>query len=93
MSVSQPVCAHSINCVSASLSGNVATNHLALMTPEQIYQESCRCIEKAAKGGRYTLSSSCEVPFETPAENIDAMVRAARDFGARFLRQLEEAED
>jgi uroporphyrinogen decarboxylase len=74
----------------ASLSGNVATNHLAHMTSEQIYQESCRCIERAAKGGRYTLSSSCEVPFETPAENIDAMVRAARDFGARFLRRLEE---
>jgi uroporphyrinogen decarboxylase len=76
----------------ASLSGNVATNHLALMSPNQIYQESCRCIEKAAKGGRYTLSSSCEVPFETPAENIDAMVQAAREFGAQFLRQLEDAE-
>ncbi len=73
----------------ASLSGNVATNHLALSTPEQIYQESCRCIEKTARGGRYTLGSSCEVPYETPVENIDAMVRAARDFGAWFLRQAE----
>lgn len=74
----------------ASISGNVATNHLALLGPDQVYQESCRCIEKAAKGGRYTLSSSCEVPYETPPENIDAMVRAAREFGAVFLRQLEE---
>ena len=70
----------------ASISGNVATNRLALATAEEIYQESCRCIEKAAVGGRYTLSSSCEVPLETPPENIDAMVRAARTFGAKLLR-------
>jgi uroporphyrinogen decarboxylase len=69
----------------ASISGNVATNRLALRSPEEIYQESCECIRKAAKGGRFTLSSSCEVPTDTPVENIDAMVRAAREFGAEFL--------
>jgi uroporphyrinogen decarboxylase len=74
----------------ASISGNVATNNLVLDTPEEIYQESCRCIRRAACGGRFSLSSSCEVPFETPAENIDAMVRAAREFGSRFLRDLEQ---
>ncbi len=73
----------------ASISGNVATNHLAMSTPEEIYLESCRCIEKGADGGRFTLSSSCEVPLETPPENIDAMVRAARTFGAQYLRQHE----
>jgi uroporphyrinogen decarboxylase len=74
----------------ASLSGNVATWNLARLSPEEIYRESCRCIEKAAKGGHFTLSSSCEVPFETPEENIDAMVRAARVFGAGYLRRLEQ---
>lgn len=71
----------------AGISGNVATQLLARGTPEEVYAASCRCIELAATGGRYTLSSSCEVPFETPEENIDAMVRAAREFGARFLRE------
>jgi uroporphyrinogen decarboxylase len=69
----------------AALSGHVATNHLALHTPEAIYEESCRCIRRAARGGRFTLSSSCEVPTDTPPENIDAMVRAAREYGAEFL--------
>lgn len=73
----------------AGISGNVATYNLAQSTPEQIYREACRCIEKVAAGGRYTLSSSCEVPYETPEENIDAMIRAAREFGARFLRKTE----
>ena len=71
----------------ASLSGNVATQRLATLGPEAIYEESCRCIEKAALGGRYTLCSSCEVPMETPIENIDAMVRAGRDFGRKFLQE------
>ncbi len=71
----------------ASISGNVATNHLAHLGPEEIYLEACGCIEKAARGGRFTLSSSCEVPCETPPENIDAMVRAACEFGADFLRR------
>lgn len=69
----------------ASLSGHVATNHLALRDPAAIYEESCACIRKAARGGRFTLSSSCEVSTDTPPENIDAMVRAAREFGAAFL--------
>ncbi len=73
----------------AGISGNVATWNLARLSPQEIYEESCRCIEKAAEGGRYTLGSSCEIPYETPEENIDAMVRAARDYGARFLRNLE----
>jgi uroporphyrinogen decarboxylase len=74
----------------ASISGNVTSWNLAMLSPEEIYEESCRCIEKAAEGGRYTLGSSCEVPMETPAENIDAMVRAAREFGSKFLQEREK---
>jgi uroporphyrinogen decarboxylase len=81
-------CAKEVVAGRAAISGNVATNNLARQNPEAIYEESCRCIEKAAPGGRYTLSSSCEVPFETPQENIDAMVRAAREFGAELLSRM-----
>lgn len=68
-----------------SISGNVDTSNLVFKTPEEIYQEACSCIESAAIGGRYTLGSSCEVPIDAPEENIDAMVRAAREFGSQFL--------
>lgn len=75
----------------ASISGNVATQDLVRLGAHDIYQAACRCIEQAAAGGRFTLSSSCEVPYETPAENIDAMVRAAREFGAHWLRAAPKA--
>jgi uroporphyrinogen decarboxylase len=74
----------------AGISGNVATRNLAYLSPQAIYAEACRCIEQAAAGGQFTLGSSCEVPYETPEENIDAMVRAARDYGAQHLRNLEQ---
>jgi uroporphyrinogen decarboxylase len=74
----------------AGVSGNVATHRLARLSPQEVYADACRCIEQAAAGGRYTLGSSCEVPYETPEENIDAMVRAAREFGAHHLRDLEQ---
>lgn len=75
----------------ASVSGNVATQNLARRDADAIYDESCRAIQLAALGGRYTLSSSCEVPMETPAGNIDAMVRAAHEFGAEFLKKARNA--
>ncbi len=75
----------------ATISGNVATQSLFRRSPDEIYVEACGCIEKAAAGGRFSLSSSCEVPLETPPENIDAMVRAAREFGAQHLHRLETA--
>lgn len=76
----------------ATISGNVATQNLFFRSEEIIYAESCRCIESAAWGGRYALGSSCEVPLETPEENIDAMVRAAHEFGAKFLQNRMEVE-
>ena len=47
-------------------------------TPELVYAKSCELIRAAGPGG-FILSSGCEVPRDTPPENIDAMVRAARD--------------
>lgn len=72
----------------ATVSGSVSTKNLSLRSAEEIYKESCYYIEKAAAGGRFTLSSSCEVPPDTPEENIDAMVRAASEFGSEFLAGL-----
>jgi uroporphyrinogen decarboxylase len=73
----------------ATISGNIPSAHLANSSPEEIYQESCALIEQVTAGGRFTLGSSCEVPYETPEANIDAMVRAAREFGGEYLRGLE----
>ena len=62
-----------------ALFGNVAPlATLVRGTPEQVYHEARACIEKVAPGGGFILSAGGGVSPGTPAENIDALVRAAK---------------
>jgi uroporphyrinogen decarboxylase len=49
-------------------------------TPEQVYEESLSCIEKAGKNGRFILGSGCEVAMAAPLENIRALKEAAASY-------------
>ncbi len=65
-----------------SLMGNV--DSVGVMfggTPEQVEKECMKCIKEAGKGGGFFLSGDCELPPETPVENMKAMERAGRNFG------------
>ena len=63
------------------LFGNVdPTNTLLFKDAETVEQESREILSKAATDGAFILSSGCGVAHETPAENIHAMVRVAKDF-------------
>jgi len=64
-----------------SIKGNVHTTRLVQSSPEEIYAEGLRAIEKAGAGGGFLLSSGCALGRDTPPENVDALVRAAEDFG------------
>jgi uroporphyrinogen-III decarboxylase len=62
-----------------ALLGNVAPlGTLVRGTAEQVYREARACVEKAAPAGGFILSAGGGVSPGTPAENIDALVRAAR---------------
>ena len=64
------------------LQGNIEPAGVLLAgTPEQV-REDCRiAIEQGMPCSRFILSSGCEVPRDTPPENLRALVQAARDFG------------
>ena len=65
-----------------TLMGNLdPTNVLYLGTPKIIEETSRECMKKAGKGGGFILSSGCDVPMRTPFRNIEAMVRAAEEYG------------
>ena len=62
------------------LLGNVSPlDTLARGTAEQVYEEARACVAKAAPGGGFILSAGGGASPGTPAENIDALVRAARE--------------
>jgi uroporphyrinogen decarboxylase len=48
-------------------------------TPEVVRQKSAELISTAGSGGGFILSPGCEVPRDTPAANLLALVEAARD--------------
>lgn len=65
-----------------SLIGNVAPVGVMMREgPERVLEESRRCIEGAAKGGGFALSSGGVIDRGTPPENIDALIQATEKFG------------
>lgn len=59
------------------LIGGVSCLTLLQATPEEVYAESCACIEAGGRSGRYVLGSACAVPRFTPTENMHAFAKAA----------------
>ena len=64
-----------------ALKGNLHTSKLAQSSPVQVYHDARSAIEAAGLEGAFILSSGCALGRDTPAENVDAMARAGRDFG------------
>jgi MtaA/CmuA family methyltransferase len=63
------------------LEGNLDPTRVMFQgTPELVRQESAKLISIAGTGGGFILSPGCEVPRDTPSENMLALVEAARDF-------------
>lgn len=52
---------------------------MLMAEPGQVFEECLNCCLDAAEGGGFILSPDCAMPAKTPAENIKAMVRAARE--------------
>jgi MtaA/CmuA family methyltransferase len=60
------------------LLGNIApVRDLCQGTPEAVYAIVAGCHHEA--GDRYIVGAGCEVPRDTPAENLHALVRYARE--------------
>ena len=76
-----------------ALMGNVAPLDLgARGTPEEVEQAAIACLDKAAPGGGMILSFGGGVSPDTPAENIDALLRAARNWRPSANKESENLE-
>lgn len=65
-----------------TLLGNVdCAKTLVYGTKEDIFAEVKACIQKAAKGGGYILTSSNSIHYNIPAKNFLYMVEAGKKFG------------
>ncbi len=63
------------------LLGNVSTGLLRRGTPTEVEAATKVCIQAAAPGGKYILSSGCDIAPGTPPENIETLLRTGKKFG------------
>ncbi len=64
------------------LQGNIEPVGVLLQgTAEQVRAACRQAIEQSRPGSYFILSSGCEVPRDTPLENLRAMIEAAREYG------------
>jgi uroporphyrinogen decarboxylase len=64
-----------------ALMGNVPTVDVGMRgTPQEVSEWAKTCLDKAAPGGGMILSFGGGVSPDTPAENIDALLAAAREW-------------
>ncbi len=61
------------------LKGNISTSFMLASDPQGVYKESIECI-RATEGEGFILSGGCEIPRDTPPENIKAMIKASREY-------------
>jgi uroporphyrinogen decarboxylase len=72
---------------STVLVGNVdPSGVMALGAPEQVSEECRKAIRTVGANGHHILSPGCTLPATTPAENVEAMLDAARRYG-RYGRE------
>jgi uroporphyrinogen decarboxylase len=62
------------------LMGNVSTKLLLEGTTDEVSAAARTCLERGGRG--LILSSSCDVPTDAPKENVQALVRAGREWEA-----------
>jgi uroporphyrinogen decarboxylase len=64
------------------IKGNLDPVNVMLQgTPDQVFDEARRCIEAAASGGGYILSSACSIPPHAPPANILKLHEALEMYG------------
>ena len=65
-----------------TLKGNLQTTEVMLRgRPDDVIRESRKCIDDAAEGGRFILSTGDQCGRDTPDANIEAMIFAVNEYG------------
>jgi len=65
------------------LMGNVRPTETLLQgSPDDVRREARKCLDDCRDNpGGFILASGCEVPIETPPENVEALMAVARTYG------------
>jgi uroporphyrinogen decarboxylase len=75
-----------------TIMGNVATSLFAGGSHEEMEEEINNCINTAAEGSGFILSSGCEIPVNSSEDRIDHFFRYGHQYGREFMLRLKESQ-
>jgi len=73
-----------------TIMGNVPTALFATGTREEMDEAINSCIETAAEGSGFILSSGCEIPLNSTEDRIDHFFKSSSRSGQEFISTLKE---
>lgn len=73
-----------------TIMGNVPTALFANGTREEMEKAISDCIDTAAEGGGFILSSGCEIPLNSTEDRIQHFFDYGRESGREFMSRLRE---
>ena len=74
------------------INGNIKPTLFLEGTEKQIYDEAIKLLDQTRLQERFILGSGCEIPLNSPVENIMALRRAVDDHAARIIEVNEPAQ-
>jgi uroporphyrinogen decarboxylase len=68
------------------LMGNVSTELMRYGTTQQVEEAAKNCIQQAGEGGKFLLSTACDLPPKTPPKNIRTFLNTGKMYGTYPLK-------
>ena len=73
-----------------TIMGNVPTGLFASGTAGEMEEAVSTCLETAAGGSGYILSSGCEIPYNSTEDRIEQFFKQGHQVGREFMSRLRE---
>lgn len=73
-----------------TIMGNVPTALFASGTAGEMEEAVSTCLETAAGGSGYILSSGCEIPYNSTEDRIEQFFKQGHQMGRKFVSRLRE---
>ena len=70
--------------------GNVPTTHFSTGSREDMEAAVRHCIETAAEGSGYILSSGCEIPIDSTEDRVEHYFRYSHEYGREFIQKVKD---
>jgi uroporphyrinogen decarboxylase len=68
--------------------GNVPTTHFSTGSKEEMEAAIRHCVETAAEGSGYILSSGCEIPIDSTEERIEHYFKYSHQYSREFIQKI-----